>query len=85
MRYQVDWLPTAEQALADIWNHASDQAAVTAAADAIDAALERNPLTLGESRSGKARIVFAPPLAVVYEVDAANRQVTVFGVWRYPP
>ena len=85
MKYTVEWLPTAEQTLADIWNNATDQSAVTAAADAIDAALARNPLSVGEAREGATRILFVEPLAVLFRVDVANRHVTVFDIWRYPP
>jgi len=85
MTYTVEWLPLTLQRLADIWNNAPDRGAVTAAADAIDAALARNPLSQGEGREGDTRILFVEPLAVLYEVDAANRHVTVFDVWRYPP
>jgi plasmid stabilization system protein ParE len=82
--YRVEWLPTAEQRLAEIWNKASDRALVAAAADEIDAALARNPANLGESRRGKARIAFLKPLAVVFSVDEAIRRVRVWDIWRWP-
>jgi hypothetical protein len=38
MRFTVEYLPSAEGELADLWNNAPDRAAVTAAADTIAAA-----------------------------------------------
>jgi hypothetical protein len=71
--------------LADLWNNAPDRAAVTAAANEIDARLARDPLSQGEGREGATRILFVEPLAVLFEVDTAARRVTVFDVWRWPP
>lgn len=64
MTYTVDWLPSAEQELADVWTNAPDRAAVNAASNRIDAALRRDPLHVGEARSGRKRILVEPPLAV---------------------
>ena len=84
MKYTVEWLPSAEQELADLWNHAADRNEVTAAANSVDAALSRDPLSLGESRGGKTRIVFDAPLAILFDVDVAARKVTVWDLWRWP-
>ena len=81
----VEWLPYAEQELADLWNHAADRADVAAAADGLDAQLQRDPLTVGEGRGGDTRIAFEPPLAILFDVDVASRHVTVWDVWRWPP
>ena len=85
MTYTVEWLPSAEEELADLWNNAADRKDVTAAADAIDADLSSDPLSLGESRAGRTRIVFHRPLAVLFDVDAAARKVIVWDLWRWPP
>ena len=84
MKYLVEWLPSAEQELAALWNHASDRNEITAAADSLDAALARDPLALGESRGGRTRIVFQAPLAVLFDVDTLARKVTVWDLWRWP-
>lgn len=85
MSFTVECLPSVEQDLADLWTSAPDRAAVTAAANAIDAALQRDPLHEGEARSGPGRILFIPPLVVLYNVDENVLHVTVWDVWRYPP
>ena len=84
MKYTVEWLPSTEQELADLWNRAAERNEVTAAADAIDEALARDPLTLGESRGGRTRIAFHSPLVVLFDVDAVARKVTVWDLWRWP-
>jgi hypothetical protein len=81
MRWSVTWLPAAEAALADIWMNTSDRAAVTAAADRIDDALERGPLGAGESRVHNTRILIDLPLGVYYEVDITRHEVEVFAVF----
>jgi hypothetical protein len=84
MNYTVEWVPSVLSDLADLWNNAPDRAAVTAAANAIDVRLARDPLSQGESREGNTRILFVPPLAVVFEVDTARRHVRIFGIGRWP-
>ena len=80
MSYTVSWLPSAEQDLADTWLNAPDRDAVASAADAIDRQLQRDPLSVGESRSGAVRIVFLSPLVALFRVDQANRTVYVLRV-----
>lgn len=80
MKYTVLWRPTAERQLAALWVDAADRSAVAAAADAIDELLRRSPLTEGESRLGAERILFVPPLKVLYAVDESNRTVYVRAV-----
>jgi plasmid stabilization system protein ParE len=84
MNYVVEWTPSALQDLAEIWNTAADRSAVTAAANAIDAALARDALTQGESREGNVRILFIAPLAIFFTVDASSHLVRVHAVWRWP-
>jgi hypothetical protein len=81
MSYTVVWLPPAEQDLADLWIQAGDRNAVTAAADEIDHRLKYDPLGEGEARAGQTRILFVPPLAVLYDVSEPDRLVTVWAVW----
>ncbi|MCI0461372.1 MAG: hypothetical protein L0Z62_30860 [Gemmataceae bacterium] len=84
MKWMVDWVPSAERDLADIWNNAPDRADVTAAANTIDTLLARDPLGEGEAREGSLRILFIEPLAVYYNVDEGDCRVTVHAVWRWP-
>jgi hypothetical protein len=83
MRWTVVWSPGASNDLATIWLAAPDRAAITRAAHRIDTQLHNDPLNSGESRSGNERVLFEPPLAVSYEVRAADRLVTVTALWQY--
>lgn len=82
MKYTVVWKPKAEQQLADLWNQASDRNAITKAANLIDHVLTRDPHSQGESRWNSYRIMFAPPLAVYFDVSEADKLVVVVKVWK---
>ncbi len=77
MNYMVRWRPSAENELAEIWMTATDRAAVTRAVNEADLVLRRDPLAVGESRSGAARVVFIAPLVLTYEILHADRVVSV--------
>jgi plasmid stabilization system protein ParE len=80
MSFAVTWKPDALDELARVWVDATDRDAVTAASHRVEQLLGRDPLGQGESRSGNARVMFDPPLAVVYRVNTARRRVTIFSV-----
>lgn len=80
MKYTVTWTPSAERDLALLWMQAADRQALTAAADAIDLSLRRDPLGEGEARDGTSRILFAEPLAVLYDVQPDDCRVAVWAV-----
>jgi plasmid stabilization system protein ParE len=82
MNYTVVWTPTAEADLTTLWINALDRAAVAAAADEMDHRLAHDPLTEGESRSGITRILFVPPLVILYDVLEEDRLVSVWAVGR---
>jgi hypothetical protein len=82
--FTVVWKPTAIAELANIWLNAPDRAGVTAAAHQIDTALRTDPFAVGESRSGRRRILFVPPLGVDYEIHELDRRVNVLRVWTWP-
>jgi len=84
MKFTVVWKSAAKRQLAEIWMGASNRAAVTAAADAIDAALRFWPQRCGESRGSDFRLVIEGPLGAFYAVNEEDRLVTVFYV-RYVP
>lgn len=77
MKYEVIWTDTAENQLAAIWTGSPDQAAVTRAADRIDALLGYAAPELGESRPGGRRVLIEEPLAAFYEVIEDDRRVRV--------
>ncbi len=85
MRYTVLWRRYAEAALSAIWTDAPDRSALAKAANEIDALLQTDPETRGESRFGTVRILVVPPLAVMFDVHEPDRIVWVLGVRRLPP
>jgi plasmid stabilization system protein ParE len=80
MNFAVEWTEAALARLADIWTAATDQAAVTDASYRIEAAIKADPLGAGESRGDNRRVVFDPPLAVIYLVYPAERLALVNAV-----
>jgi hypothetical protein len=83
VNYTVRWLPAAEQELAALWLDTAARAAVTRAANALDQALQRAPEELGESRSQSLRILFEPPLGILFRVRVDMRVVEVAHVWEF--
>jgi plasmid stabilization system protein ParE len=84
MNYTVDWIPEAEDDLADAWLNAHDPNAVTDAQARIDRLLARDPVNSGKQvHEGLYQIVDAP-LTVFYSVDPARRLVEVSRVWYTP-
>jgi hypothetical protein len=84
MRFTVTWIPSGQDELAALWVEADpgDRARITAAANAIDARLQVDPQSAGESRPDGRRILYELPLAVIFEVKELDRIVTVLTVWR---
>jgi hypothetical protein len=83
MKFTVLWTASAQSRLAAIWLQASDRAAVTKAARAIDVALRLDAQHLGESRAGRRRIAHETPLGAIFSVNVSARAVLVLDVWRY--
>jgi hypothetical protein len=79
MRFTVTWKPLAQGDLASLWTDADpgDRQAITEAASVIDTELAVDPDSLGESRPGGRRILFVPPLVVIFEVSEPDRMVSV--------
>ncbi len=80
MSYAVEWDPTAEQELSDIWMNAADPGEVTQAVNEVERRLKYMPLASGESRSGRGRVLFEPPLVVDYEVNTGSTAVVIRSV-----
>jgi hypothetical protein len=80
--FRVEWLQSALDELATIWMQADAvlRQAITAASHSIEQRLQRDPLNEGESRPGGRRIMFVPPLAVIFRVEADGQTVTVLHV-----
>jgi hypothetical protein len=81
MTYTVIWIPSALDELAQLWNSASDRQEVTDTADVVDSILRHDPFSHSESREENLRIMFVPPLAVLFDVSDADCMVAVRAVW----
>lgn len=82
MIYTVAWTSTAEDALAAIWNDASDRSEVSEAADRIDSILRRDPDLRVRGLSEGLYALVQEPLAVLVEIDPDDRLVLVVQVRR---
>lgn len=81
MKYTVVWDDDASDRLADIYNRASDKAAVEAAGNTIDRLLKNDPDRRGRPLNGT-RFLTVPPLTVVFTVSPDDRLVRVQQVHR---
>jgi len=57
--------------------------AILSASRALDQVLQKEPHEQGESRDGVARVAFAAPLGVEFEVDEARKLVRILRAWVY--
>ncbi len=57
--------------------------AILEASRRLDQGLHANPQEQGESRDDNTRILFEAPLAVLFEVDEANKLVRILRAWAY--
>jgi plasmid stabilization system protein ParE len=83
MSYTVVWTKSAEADLVRIWTESADRTAVTAAGNAIDARLRRDPTEAGESRESSRRTLLIEPLGVYFVVRAEDQLVAVIAVWTW--
>lgn len=84
MKFTVVWSEEAEARLADIWLNAPHyRNEISELASRIDAILRDVPHEVGESREGKRRIVYEPPLGAAFSVNQDDRIVLVLENWRY--
>lgn len=83
MSFDVIWKPAAIRQLAEAYlagRRAGRGRAVTNAAARIEAKLRLDPLSAGESRSGKTRVLPDVPSIVAYTVRGRSREVLILGV-----
>lgn len=78
--WTVHWLSQAEDDLADLWLHASDRPAVTAAQDQLEQLLQRDPLGHGSELGEGLWKITVDPLKAYYTVEEPARRVTVTNV-----
>jgi hypothetical protein len=67
--------------LTELWLNAQDRNAVTRAANAIERRLRVNPQSAGESRADDLRVMFLPPLAVLFRVKPDDMLVEIIHAW----
>jgi plasmid stabilization system protein ParE len=79
MPYTVIWTPSAIDKLANVWVHAPDRQAVTAASHQIDRRLRTDPENEGEEFYGD-RLLVEAPLAVIFTVHPDDRRADVIDV-----
>ena len=84
MNFTVDYVPAAEDALAEAWLQASDPGAVTAVQNEIDRLLARDPIGSGQHLHEGLYQIVEPPLTAFYAVDNQQRRVEVSQVWYTP-
>jgi hypothetical protein len=77
----VVWRQTAEDELAAIWLASTNRRSITAAAHAIDKALEVDADAVGRLVFDTLREYLHPPLGVEFEVIVADARVWVLKVW----
>ena len=73
--FRVRWTRRASNQLATIWINDADQNAVTFASHRIDQLLASDPENQGEERPNNRRVMFEPPILVVYRIDISKTQL----------
>jgi plasmid stabilization system protein ParE len=86
MNFTVTWTRAALRQFLDLWTGATDPDAVDAAALRIDQTLSTDAHQQGEGRTDPIRILFDPPLAVLFVADVDVAVVYVVSVgWSGAP
>ena len=81
MKYTVQWSRRAVDALAQFWlDNTVQRTEITQATATIDQLLQFNPDEQGESRDDGRRILFVPPLVVIFRVNTEHNMVRVLNV-----
>jgi plasmid stabilization system protein ParE len=81
VKYSVRWSRQAHDMLAQLWlDHDAERAEITQAAAMLDQLLLSDPQAQGESRDDGRRILFVPPLVIVFRVDSDHSVVRVLNV-----
>ena len=82
MKFTVVWSRDAESDLGQSWIDADSRvrADITVAANFCDEMLATNAHRIGESRSGKRRVVVIPPLVIHFEVIVDDRFARVLSI-----
>ena len=81
MAFTVTWAPAAERALTGLWLSSRNRTSLSEASNRIDELLRTSPMTVGESRTGRCRVLFVDPLGIEFMVFEEDCRVVVFSVW----
>jgi len=83
--FRVAWTQAALDELAEAWMAADSRrrAAINAAAEAAGGLLREDPESHGESRAGGRRVMFLPPLGLVFLVEPRLSSVRIVHVWTF--
>ena len=81
----VRWTETARNELADFWLRADSvgRRQIVAAAHAVDRRLQIDAGNEGESRPNGRRVLFEPPLGILFRVEQSGSAVDVLRVWQF--
>jgi hypothetical protein len=84
--FRVEWRDAALNELATLWMEAdsNQRRAITQTTNVIDEKLGTDPVGETESRERDDRVLFEPPLGILFQVDLSARNVSVDHVWFYP-
>ena len=81
MKYTVVWSRRAYSALAEIWlDRPGERDEIRRSSDSVDQLLSDSPLEQGESRDQDRRVLFLPPLVIIFRVDENSRVVRVLNI-----
>ncbi len=80
--FGLTWTPNADDQLANIWIVAPDRPTVTAAAYQIERRLSVDPVHAGYELAEGLYRIDAPPLAALYQINDATKEVEIESVFR---
>jgi hypothetical protein len=83
MRFSVIWTQDAYHSLVELLRTERIAQQILQAVKSVDESLCDEPATKGESRAAGKRIFFAPPLAVLYQVNWRLNEVTIVEAWGF--
>jgi hypothetical protein len=85
--FEVIWLQRAVNNLAEIWSEGDSalRQEITKAANIIERTLRDDAIGASESREEGRRVMFVPPLGVLFQVDQDSGRVLVGRIWRIRP
>jgi hypothetical protein len=83
MSYRISWDADAFRMLQRIWDEHEDVSDLTRALDEVYETLSEDADHKGESRARGRRILIAPPLGVLFQVNQRLNEVVIVRVWSY--